>query len=74
MTTKLPDVQVRLVGEDGNAFSILGRCTRAMKRAGHTDQVATFLDEAKSGDYYHLLNTCMEWFDCDPDDDEPEGW
>ena len=60
----LPDVKVKLVGEDGNAFFIIGRCSKAMKRAGHADRVKEFQDEAKSGDYDKVLSTCMKWFVC----------
>lgn len=31
---KFPEVEVQLTGEDGNVFSIVGRVTRAMRRAG----------------------------------------
>jgi hypothetical protein len=52
------------VGEDGNAFAILGRVIRAMQRAGLTDEeVAEFRREATSGDYDHLLATAMRWVD-----------
>lgn len=34
-TTEKPTVQ--LSGEDGNIFSIVGRCRRALKRAGQPD-------------------------------------
>jgi hypothetical protein len=65
MKVKYPKIKVKLVGEDGNAFAILGRCQRAMRNAGvpDTDQ-KKFFDEAKSGDYDHLLRTCLKWFDC----------
>lgn len=57
---KFPYVHVRLAGEDGNAFSILGRVLRAMSRAGVSkeDQDA-FHAEATSSDYDHLLQTVM---------------
>lgn len=61
MQTKYPDVEVTLVGEDGNAFSILGAVSKALKRAGHGDVVDEFWAEATSGDYDHLLATCMRW-------------
>lgn len=61
---KHPEIAVRLVGEDGNAFSILGSCRRAMRRAGlDNDEIEAFSTEATSGDYDHLLQTCMAWFD-----------
>ena len=63
---KYPEVKVDLVGGDGNAFAVMGRCTKAAKRAGLTqEQIDEFLDEVKSGDYNHLLQACMEYFDCD---------
>ena len=59
---KFPDVEVQLTGEDGNAFLILGRVMKALKRGGATpEEVREYLDEAKSGDYNHLLATTMEW-------------
>ncbi len=59
----LPDVKVRLVGTDGNAFAVLGKVRRAMERAGHGDRVKEFFAEATSGDYDHLLGTAMKWVD-----------
>ena len=65
MTPKHPDVHLKLVGEDGNAFFILGRARNAMRRAGILDQWDEFQSEATSGDYNHLLYTCMQWFSTD---------
>lgn len=71
MTVKFPNVRVKLVGEDGNAFAILGRCSTAARRAGVSKEDRdAFLKEAMSGNYDHLLMTCMEWFSCNGDDDE----
>jgi len=37
MATKYPDVKVKLVGEDGNAFAIIGKVKTALCReVGHT--------------------------------------
>lgn len=56
---KYPDVHVELVGQDGNAFSIMGRVSAALKKAGHADAVKPYMDEAMSGDYNNLLRvTC----------------
>ncbi|MFO0110329.1 MAG: hypothetical protein ACK52W_07340 [Alphaproteobacteria bacterium] len=45
---------------------ILGLCQRAANKVGLSKaEIDTFMQEAKSGDYNHLLNTCMEWFDID---------
>ena len=59
---RFPEVEVELVGRDGNAFLILGRVMKALKRGGATpEEVQEYLDEAKSGDYNHLLVTTMDW-------------
>lgn len=63
---KYPQAQIRLAGEDGNAFSILGRTMNALKSAGvPKDEVTAYHTEATSGDYGHLLRTTMEWVTCD---------
>jgi hypothetical protein len=62
MEPKYPGVVVDLIGEDGNAFVILGRVTREMRRAGiDKAEIDTFRAEATAGDYDHLLQTCMKW-------------
>jgi hypothetical protein len=59
-----PHVRVKLVGEDGNAFNILGRVARAMRKAGvNKAERDLFMQEATSGDYNHLLATVMRWVD-----------
>jgi hypothetical protein len=68
--TKHPNIIINLIGEDGNAFSILGRVSRAMKRAGIYAEYPDFYAEATSGDYDHLLRTVMEWFTVPYGDDE----
>ena len=35
------------------------------RKNGMGDKVAAFQAECMSGDFQHLLATCMEWFDCD---------
>jgi hypothetical protein len=61
---KYPHVEVNLVGHDGNAFALLGRVTRQMRRHGLTDaEVNAFMTEAMAGDYNHMLMTAMRWVD-----------
>lgn len=56
------DVDVQLTGTDGNAFALLGRVSQGILEAGgEKSDVIDFQDEAMSGDYNHLLRTCMEW-------------
>jgi hypothetical protein len=52
-----------LIGQDGNAFSILGKARRALQLAGRGDEWGAFVAEATSGDYDHLLAVVMEWFE-----------
>lgn len=55
-------VIVPLIGSDGNAFMILGKVQRALKKAGATkEDLANFHAEATSGDYDQLLKTVVEW-------------
>ena len=59
------DIAVKLVGEDGNAFAILGRCYQALVRARRRDLWEEFRKEATSGDYNHLLATVCDYFEVD---------
>jgi hypothetical protein len=59
---KYPDIEVDLSNSDGNAFAIIGTVRKALRRAGITDdKIKEFSDDAMSGDYDHLLQTCMKW-------------
>lgn len=63
MSEPITDIEVQLTGEDGNAFLILGKVSKALKRGGREDLVEEFMEEAKLGDYDHLLQTCMKYVD-----------
>lgn len=66
MDIKYPEVNVSLVGEDGNAFSILGRVQKALRRAGvPKEELDAYFAEATSGDYDHLLRVTMDWVEVD---------
>jgi hypothetical protein len=55
---------VKLVGHDGNAFSIMGRVKQALTRAGaDKEYIDQYLSEATSGDYDHLLAITMGYVD-----------
>ena len=41
-----PDVNVDLVGEDGNVFAIIGRVSNALKRAGYREAADKFRQDA----------------------------
>ena len=69
-----PEVNVRMVGEDGNAFSILARVTGRLREAGVSEEERlAFVAEATAGDYDHLLRTVMAWVVVDEEDDEEDG-
>jgi hypothetical protein len=62
MSPKYPHIQVTLVGEDGNAFAIIGKVRAAMLEAGlPRPEIEDFTAQATSGDYDWLLGTVMEW-------------
>lgn len=59
---RFPDVVVELEGQDGNAFAILGRVGKALRRGGATDEeVHEYTTEATADDYDHLLRVTMAW-------------
>jgi len=75
MATRFPQVKVELVGQDGNAFAILGRVRKAMQRAGvPKEDRDAFTSEATSGDYNHLLSTVFDYVTVTDGDEEEEDY
>lgn len=63
---------LKLVGEDGNAFSILGRWSRAARKAGWSkEDIDAVMNDAQSDDYNHLLRVIMD--NSTEEDSEYEG-
>lgn len=59
---KFPNVEVELVGQDGNAFSMIGRTMAALRRGGATpEQLTEFQNEVTSGDYNNVIQTISRW-------------
>jgi hypothetical protein len=59
---KYPNVDVELVGNDGNAFSIMARVGKELRRAGvSNEEIKQYQNEATSGDYDNLLQVTMRW-------------
>ena len=52
---------VRLSGEDGNAFSILGLVDAALCEAGMAKEADEFMKEATKGNYDHLMATVFKY-------------
>lgn len=62
MNVKYPDVEVQLVGQDGNAYAIMGAVSSALRRHGvEKEEIDIYTAESMSGDYNHLLQTAMAW-------------
>ena len=56
--------KLAILGEDGNAFYILGKARGvAFDEGWSAEKIEAFLTEARAGDYDHLLRTCMKYFD-----------
>ena len=50
-----------LVGVDGNAFSVMGYVSNAMRRSGFTSKERNeYLADAQSDDYNHLLAVSVD--------------
>lgn len=59
---RYPDIKVKLVGSDGNAFAIMGKVVSALRRAGvDQEEINQYKEESMSGDYNNLLCTAMRW-------------
>lgn len=56
------NINVKLTGKDGNAFTIMGKVKLALKKAGATEEeISEYINESMSGDYNHLLRTAQTW-------------
>lgn len=54
-------LNLNLVGQDGNAYSLLAYFRRQAKRAGWTrEDIDKTTKEATAGDYSHLLSVLSE--------------
>lgn len=52
----------KLIGEDGNAFSVIGNVSRCLKRNGLHEQAKEFTEKAfKSESYDALLGLVFEY-------------
>ena len=61
----ITNLKLKLVGEDGNAFSIIARARKLLRRNGRADLIEQFTKECTSGNYDNLLATCARYFDCE---------
>lgn len=59
--TPLTNAVVKLIGQNGNAFAILGRVRRGILHSDRPELADEFIMVVTSGDYDHLLATCMRY-------------
>ena len=67
-------ITLSLSGLDGNAFFLMAAFSRQARREGWTqEEIDTVINDAKSGDYNHLLQVLIAHCDSpDYDDDEED--
>lgn len=59
---KFPEIEVELIGGDGNAMVIMGKVNQALRRGGVSkEERDEYMNESMSGDYNHVLMTAMRW-------------
>ena len=63
-----------LVGQDGNAFALMGYTARALKNEGLRDKVDEMHSKATAGDYYHLIAVCDEYIQMANEKAEENGY
>ena len=60
-------ITLDLTRVDGNAFALMGAFSKQARRECWTvDEINNVLNECKSGDYNHLIQTLMEVIDYEP--------
>jgi hypothetical protein len=74
MECKHPEIEVELIGNDGNAFAVMGAVSKALRRGGYSDEVEQFQSEAMSGDYNHLLQVVMQWVTVADEEEVEDDW
>lgn len=61
-TVKYPNISVKLLGEDGNVFNLIGKTSQALKAAGIPSQeIRDFQTEVTSGTYNDAIATITRW-------------
>jgi hypothetical protein len=59
--TGSPKPVVQLTGEDGNAYYIIAKVSRALRKVGLEEEARAFRAEATKGDYDQLLVTVEKY-------------
>lgn len=57
-------IKVKLIGEDGNIFNLIGICSHALKENGMNDKIDEFVKEVTSSNSYdEALSVMIDWFE-----------
>lgn len=63
---------MKLVGEDGNIFAILGRASRLLRENGQAEQAKEMSGRVyQSGDYYKALHIISEYMETELSEKTP---
>ena len=59
---KYPNIKAKLIGQDSNAFAIMGAVSTALRKGGVSkDEINEYTKESMSGDYNNVITTAMKW-------------
>lgn len=59
---RYPEIEVQLIGINGNAFNIIGAVKQGLKEHKvDADEIKLFTEQAMSGDYTNVLFTALSW-------------
>ena len=62
MSKTKTNIKVKLIGEDGNIFNLIGIVSKALRKAGEKDLAKTFENEVMSSDSYEsALGVIMDY-------------
>jgi hypothetical protein len=62
MQVKYPEIEVQLTGNDGNAYSIMGAVSKALKLAKVNQlEIDQYINRSTSGDYDNLLRVAASF-------------
>jgi hypothetical protein len=55
-------LDIDLLGPEGNAFVVLAKMRRVLESAGASkNDIDDFMEDATTNNYDHLLEVCREW-------------
>ena len=64
MQTKIEKPKAQVLGQDGNVFNLVGICSKALKRAGQSEQANQMTQKVfASGSYDEALEIMGEYCD-----------